>query len=302
MNWQRTQAKLGRLVQWSFATWHHRVLTLGGLVVLWFLPTWAGSIWYVSQQGTGVAVINLGLVYWAIDTLWKKRKPLSELQAYEDEKIMGYSLILISAVLFFGLRSSISFQYAAVVLILAGMAWSVWGTQFFLRYWFIAIGLMAGLYPNWVFVSNTLWHLFTPPYFLENFMAQMGKFGLQLIGFTAVVEGRFISLPPKGAVEVAMGCNGFDMAFSLAGASLVMGLLLRLSWRHITSIILLGIVLALMFNVPRIMLLTIASVLWGKQSFEFWHGPIGGQLFAGTLFTIYYYVVMWTVDRKPAKT
>lgn len=33
-----------------------------------------------------------------------------------------------------------------------------------------------------------------------------------------------------------------------------------------------GAGLALVFNIPRIMLLTLASVYWGKERFNFWHG------------------------------
>ena len=41
-----------------------------------------------------------------------------------------------------------------------------------------------------------------------------------------------------------------------------------------------GIVLALAFNVPRIVLMTLAVVYWGKDAFEFWHGAWGGQIFS----------------------
>jgi hypothetical protein len=51
-----------------------------------------------------------------------------------------------------------------------------------------------------------------------------------------------------------------------------------------------------------VMLLAIASVYWGKASFEFWHGPIGGQMFAMVLFTIFHYMVMYVVGRSGQKS
>jgi len=61
------------------------------------------------------------------------------------------------------------------------------------------------------------------------------------------------------------------------------------------------VVLALIFNVPRIMLLAIAAVYWGETSFKFWHGPWGGQMFSGVLFTVYYYAVMGLANRTTGK-
>jgi exosortase/archaeosortase family protein len=61
-------------------------------------------------------------------------------------------------------------------------------------------------------------------------------------------------------------------------------------------LIVMGWTVAMVLNVPRIMLLAIASVYWGEHSFEFWHGPIGGQMFSAVMFTVYYYIAMWLVD------
>jgi exosortase/archaeosortase family protein len=62
--------------------------------------------------------------------------------------------------------------------------------------------------------------------------------------------------------------------------------------------IVIGVVASFIFNVPRVMLLAIASVYWGHGAFEFWHGPWGGQLFSGILFMVYYYLVMWLANRQ----
>ena len=53
-----------------------------------------------------------------------------------------------------------------------------------------------------------------------------------------------------------------------------------------------GIVLALAFNVPRIVLMTLAVVYWGKDAFEFWYGAWGGQIFSAIVMTTYYQIIM----------
>ncbi|MBD2021735.1 archaeosortase/exosortase family protein, partial [Leptolyngbya sp. FACHB-36] len=132
-------------------------------------------------------------------------------------------------------------------------------------------------------------------------MAWCGAGALRVIGQPAVVQGTLVSLP-GGSVEVAWGCNGFNMAFTMAAAGLIMGLFLNQSRLQTIGLMAIGIVLALVFNVPRIMLLTLASVYWGKAAFEFWHGPWGGQIFTGVLFTVYYYAVMGLTNRSPKKS
>ena len=91
------------------------------------------------------------------------------------------------------------------------------------------------------------------------------------------------------------------MALTMMVAGLVIGLFLNQSRVMILKIVLIGIVAALLFNIPRVMLLAVASVYWGSDWFNFWHGPWGGQLFSGVLFTVYYYVVMRLANRQPKK-
>ncbi|MBD2260588.1 archaeosortase/exosortase family protein [Pseudanabaena sp. FACHB-2040] len=132
-------------------------------------------------------------------------------------------------------------------------------------------------------------------------MAHAGAAALRVIGQPAIAEGSIVALPPAGAVNVDWGCNGFNMAFTMAAAGLIMGLFYKQRWYNTLSIMAVGTVLALIFNVPRIMLLTIASVYWGEASFKFWHGHWGGQLFSSVLFTVFYYAVMALINRQPAR-
>lgn len=136
-------------------------------------------------------------------------------------------------------------------------------------------------------------------------MAWLGGNALSMIGQPVSVQGPFLSLSstmnPEKAVEVASGCSGFDMAFPIAGFAFIMGMFFKQSWRKTFALMAIGVVLALAFNVPRIMLLAFAVVYWGKDSFEFWHGPIGGQIFSMIMLTAYYYIAMAIINYKPKR-
>ena len=106
---------------------------------------------------------------------------------------------------------------------------------------------------------------------------------------------------PGGAVEVSWGCNGFGMAFAIAITGLLLGLLYKRSLIETFTLVAAGILLALVSNIPRIMLVAIAAVYWGKYWFDFWHGSWGAQIFVSVLFTIYYYIAMSLLNRRPAK-
>ena len=185
------------------------------------------------------------------------------------------------------------------LLVLAGIACSTWGIDFFRKYPLPIILIVLSVYPKPGVMARILWQTFTPPQLLENFMAWSGSHGLRAIGQNANVVDNIVSLP-TGAVQVDWGCNGFNMSFTMAAAGLILGLFLKQGWLKTLGIMAIGVVMALIFNVPRIMLLAIAAVYWGEASFKFWHGPIGGQIFAGVLFTGYYYVVMWFASRRSA--
>jgi exosortase/archaeosortase family protein len=246
----------------------------------------------------------MGFIYWSVKRFWQCRHELINSVTSEEDRLIGHLLILSGAVMFSFFHSSVSFQALLVMLILVGIACSSWGLSFFRKFPLASALLLISVYPCLNFLANTvrrtLW-----PNSLESFMAWISGLALRAIGQSAVASGSLLSLSTQiqadKTVEVGSGCSGFDMAFTIAGVGLLMGLFLKQKWFKIGWIVVSGILLALMLNIPRIMLLAWAVVYWGKDSFEFWHGPIGGQIFAGILFTLYYYLVMWIVERQPKK-
>jgi exosortase len=300
IQWLKIKQKLGQLLRQSVRTNHNRLITFGLVViVLFYVPLWLSVMWESTAKGSSV-LLNLGFTYLGLQGLWKNRRQLAQLHANEEEQVLGYLLILGGALLVAFCQSSISLQALLAMVMVVGIVWSSWGARFFQHHLSSLIWLLFSLYPDWGFISYQIWMMVTPANILENSMAAVSAQALRIIGQPAQAQGQIVSLP-AGSVLVGNGCSGFDMAFTIALASLLLGLLLKQSWISILKATLVGIALALLFNVPRIMMLTFASVYWGKESFEFWHGPIGGQIFSGILFTVYYYLVMWIVDRQPKR-
>lgn len=296
MKRQKVQVTIARLLYEGTRTTHNRVVLAGLFVGLCYLPVWAGGLLMRASQGSSGLPLIAATVYIGLQQLWKRRRELANVAASEEDRMLGHLLILGAVALFPFCRFAIWPQSLLWLTVLAGIACSSWGLGFFRRYPLPTLLMVLSVYPMPGVTARIVWQTFTPSQFLERIMALAGGKALQLIGHPAQVVDAVISLP-AGGVRVDWGCNGFNMAFTMAAAGLIMGLFLKQNAAKTAGIILIGVLLALLFNVPRIMLLALASVYWGKDSFEFWHGPIGGQIFTGILFTVYYYAVMWLANR-----
>ena len=296
MKWQQ-KAKQGMMnfLHTNLKTTHGRIVLGGLLVGLCYFPVWLGGLTVAAAQGSAGLPLITAVVFLALQELWKKRKELAETTASDEDQLLGHILILGGVVLFPFCRFEIWSQALIWLLVLAGIACSTCGVNFFRKYPLPIILIVLSAYPKPGVMARILWQTFTPSQLLENFMAWSGSHALRAIGQNANVVENIVSLP-TGAVQVDWGCNGFNMSFTMAAAGLILGLFLKQSWLKTLGIMTIGVILALIFNVPRIMLLAIASVYWGEASFKFWHGPWGGQMFAGVLFTVYYYAVMRLVQ------
>lgn len=301
MKWKKINQVALVCFKCGLSTNHGRIITCGLLVGLCYLPVWLSTLLTSTLHGSSSSLLNLSFLYLGLEQIWKQRYSLVSTLVLEEDRWIGYALILGGAAFFPFCLKIISLQAFIWMLVLVGIALSSWGSSFFKNNLLPSMLLLASMYPDLLFLGNQIWRFITPHNVLENFMAWIGTAALRTIGYPAIAEGSIISLPPAGAVEVASGCSGFDMAFTLAGTGLILGLFFKQNWLKITGLVSIGIVLALVFNIPRIMLVTLAAVYWGKDSFEFWHGPIGGQIFSGILLTVYYYLFLGLIEEKKPK-
>ncbi len=299
MKWQQVQQTTVHLIQLSGKSHHHRMVAAGLLVGVCYLPFWLIDTVSSTIHG-GASLLMLALIALGLYRLWQNRQQLAALEAADDDRFLGHTLIACGILISPWCWSSEWSQKLSWLMILLGIACSNWGVGFFRRYPLSVALICLGLFPQPTLVGQQLWQAFTPPQMLENFMAWSGGLGLQAIGQAAVSNGNTLTLS-GGSVQVIWGCSGFDMATIMAVASLVLGLFLKRSASNILSLMMIGITLALIANIPRIMLMAYANAHWGKASFHFWHGPWGGQIFSTILFTIYYYIVMAMVKKRSPK-
>ncbi len=282
-------------------TAHNLIVMCGLSVGLWYLSDWLWVLVNYTFQGASFPLIVAASAYLALQELWHKRNKLAKLIAPVQQRRLGDILILTGAVLFPLCRFAFWSQALLWLLILAGIALSSWGLEFFKKYPRPIFFILLSVHPTPDIIVGQLWTIITPHNTLEHFMAWMGSLALQAIGQSATATDIYIYLP-TGGVEVGWGCSGFNMAFTIAATGLLLGLTLNQSWLKTLWLVILGVALAFIFNVPRIVLLTLAAVFWGEKSFEFWHGAWGGQIFSTLLFTAYYYLVMSIVNHRPLKS
>ena len=280
---------------------HGRVILLGLTVGLVYLPAWLGYLIpraFKGKVGWFLILCMLGL---AGAELWSRRSVLKELKASDEDRLLGYLLIIAGAVLFPFCRFALWPQAFLWMLILAGIACSTWGASFFRQFMLPSFFIGLTTYPRIGFISRFIWDFIAPYQFLEIRMAEVSSAAMRALGFPATQDGVYITFP-EGAVEVGWGCNGLDMALSVAATGLFMGILYKQKPVQMVVLIIIAAFISLLFNIPRLMLVTIAHVYWGEWWFNFWHGFWGGQIFVGILLTVYYYVMMAMIEHSKKKS
>lgn len=275
---------------------HAQFVCVGLLVGAYYFPTWIRVLLLSVPKGSANFFVNSAMLAIAGWQLWEDRQRLSNTKVVPEERQIGQMLILAGITSFLVYHGSVMAQTLNCALIFVGIAASCWGFQFFRTHWLVVLLVIPSLHPNLERVSRSIWDGFTPPYTLAKWMAWGGGLILQAIGQPVTVDRQFLILPTN-VIEVAQGCDGMSMAFSVGAMGLLVGAWFKSRWQMIVLLVTLGAGLALVFNFPRIALMTFAATYWGKAAFEFWHGPIGGQIFSGVLLTIYYYLSMFILER-----
>lgn len=299
MSWVKQSSQKGiKCLQILIRTHHGRIVLLGLAIGLVYFPLWIHDLIIRSIGGsTGLVLISCAALM-ALVPLWKNHQQLVRLSASEADQAIGHLLILGSVAIFPFFRSEMWAQALIWLFILAGITVSTWGVGFFSQYPLTTFLMPMTVYTRPGVLAQGAWRFVMPPHFLENIMASASTKMLQLIGQPATVQGRFITMPAGGAVEVAWRCNGFNMAVAMAVTGLLIGIFFKRTRLQIARLMVVGAIVGLIFNVPRVMLMTMAHAYWGKWWFDFWHGSWGAQIFVGVLFTVYYYVAMAMLNRQ----
>lgn len=271
---------------------HAAIVTLGLFIGLCYLPNWLYFLLYqITSQGSGSLTLAVCLVVVGGTKLWQQRHHLAPIQPLPPDRWLGDCLIVAGIFLFPFWRFALWSQALLWLMILGGMAISCWGLSFFGEHPGISWAFALSAYPNPGHIISTLWQTLLPNQALEISMAWMTTVVLHWLGQPVIPSGRFV-LFPNHTITIGWGCSGFDMALAMIGASLLLGLYLRFSGRSILFLSCIGIALAFLFNIPRLVFMALAAVYWGNDIFDFWHGPLGGQVFVVPLFIGYFYCVL----------
>ncbi|WP_416672225.1 cyanoexosortase C [Egbenema bharatensis] len=299
LNQQKVKQLSTHLLRKRLKTPHDWIIASGFLVGFIYSPFWIYRILVQTFNGS-VSSVMLAVGALGVYFIWQDRRQLAKLKASEEDRLLGH-IIVISGIMLSPLCTFAEWSQRLIwIYILIGIAFSSWGFRFFKLHPISIFLIVMGLFPNLGIFAGTLWRIFTPYEILERFMAWAGSVGLRAIGQPAVVEGKVIALP-GGAVEIDWGCSGFSMATIIAAVSVLLGLFYRQRLSKVAGLVIIGIILALLGNVPRIMLMAVAVAYWGDESFRFWHGFWGGQIFTSILITIYYYIAMAIVKGRSTK-
>jgi exosortase/archaeosortase family protein len=280
------------VVKQSLKTGHGKVVSLGMLMGLIYLPMWIWSIASFTFTGAIFPFATVAAVLVGLTQLWHERHQIMQMNASSLDRRIGHFLIWFSLALFPFFQAQMWTKALLWSLVLSAIALSSWGGNFFRRHWCPTIFILLSSYPSiFLALPRWTWNLITGPESLERFTAWASGTFLYLIGYSVTVKGIFIFLP-TGGVSVEAGCTGFEMVTTILSISVITGVAFQLNWYRTLAIACLGSILALGLNLVRVSLMILAVAYWGDQSFEFWHGFWGGQIFAGLLFTIYYYLVV----------
>lgn len=285
---KQIQPRLGHVLRWSNRSNPNRMVSFGLLVCACYLPTWLTFMGLDIANGSSFPLLNFGFLYFGIQAIRQHHKSVQRPPSPLEDVWLGGMITLGCGILYFVCLGSSSLQALSCAGVVIGLLFMLYGGAILRAYPLKLSLLLLSLYPDLGFLFNSLRILSTGD-LLERNMARAGSWGLRLIGQTASFDGVFVTLGP-GAVEVGPGCTGFDMAVPIAGFALMLGLFFELRWTKILWLGVIGVILSLILNVPRIVLLANAAVYWGEHSFEFWHSSWGAQIFSGLLFTIYYYI------------
>ncbi|WOD37913.1 cyanoexosortase C [Nodosilinea sp. E11] len=271
---------------------HTVIVSLGLFVGLCYLPSWIRFlVLQIYQYGSGSFTLAVCLAAIGIIKLWQNRYSLAVVDSLEADRWLGHCLIVVGILSFPFCRFSLWSQAFLWLFILIGVVISCWGIAFFSTYSGISWAFALSVYPNPGHIAGTLWQTLLPARILESSMAWVTTTVLRWVGQPVVVSGPLVFFPHH-TVEVSWGCNGFDTALAMLGASLCLGWYLGFSNYKIFQLSFIGIVLAFLVNIPRLVLMALAAAYWGADIFDFLHGPWGGQIFVTVLLGGYYYLAL----------
>jgi len=125
--------------------------------------------------------------------------------------------------------------------------------------------------------------------------AKFSTFGLWYTGFTVMRRGADIILP-TGSVSVNIQCTGITSAIMLLKVTVPLLFLFPASLFKRVLLVFGAIAIPFLLSMTRVALL--AVVVSNRSTFDFWHGPIGNEIFSTMAILVFGGVGNWLL--RPA--
>ncbi len=249
-------------------------LLLGGPVWPWLWGEWLNNSYY--SHGLLLAPVALYLVGWQ---LWQQQPQPGKGQS-RGIVVLALAILVYSLAL-----SQRAYYVAAIALVgvLAGLVWSLWGGAMVRRLAlpFCLLGLTVPLpLVEAATLPMALW--------TGNYAARLARlFGLEL-----TVVGNAILLP-NAELVVGAQCSGMNSLISLFSLTVLLAYLVKGSWWGRGTLVLMTFPLAVLGNLLRVANLLFVARYWGADaSFVFYH-DVSGPLFFLVMMLILYPLTRW---------
>lgn len=144
--------------RWCSTTHHGRVVTLGLIAGLFYLPTYITVLWEKTSAGYSIIVLNLGFLYLGLTSFWANRQKLQATKVLMDDRLIGHFMILAGALWIPFTFYSVSLQAFLWMIVLIGIAWSSFTPRLFGQYPLASGFILFSVYPDYVWLSNRIDH------------------------------------------------------------------------------------------------------------------------------------------------
>ncbi len=236
------------------------------LLVMLIYPTarWLGGEWLSNpyySHGILVVAISAYLIWRAVQRLPEKTP--------DNRALIGVA-VFVGLYLFFYGRQSLYGAALVSVVVLAGMAWLMWG--------FSALRRMAfPLAFLWLAVPLPIVERATLP--LSLWAGSASTTLVRLLGLDVAVNGAAVTLP-NTTLTIGAQCSGINSIIALLTLTILAAYMLRGPWWGKLALIGSAVPLAIFGNVLRIANLLFVARFWGiAAAFDFYHNYAGGIFF-----------------------
>lgn len=236
----------------------------GGLIAIDLSLSW--------RSAPDLSQLSMSLLCWGavLSLLWEKRHTLS---LESDVLSSGAGLLLIGFVL---LRSLLMTSFDSVFELLPlisgiGLALVASGVKRLGQYRqelliILALNIPIGLVINRIEL-------------LSNATAKFATMLLTYCGVEVYRQGINIFIPPRGAVEVAAGCSGWETIFPLLQLSVLFLVMFPTGLIAKICVPLMAVSIAFIVNGVRVAIMALLVAYSTQETFEYWHLGTGSQIF-----------------------